>query len=509
MGMMMAVSFERYGRLYYLDPGGHEPKIGDKVLVATDGGPEVAECVWAPQWMSEDIGGLPVCAGLAATEDLERDEENRRRRAEGRLAARRLIREHGLPMKLIAVDFLSATNVFVVYFSAPHRVDFRALVRDLAARLRSRVELQQIGPRDEARLQGGIGPCGRDLCCATFLKDFEPVSVRMAKDQDLPGQPDAHRRGVRAADVLPEVRAPALPGLQEEGAAHGNAGRHAGGAGHRRGAQRAFRQRRRADGRRRQHLRLLGGQRLRLAQGLRVDSRHLTQFALSRAGRTADVTARPAPVPLGAIGDAFGGTLPAMDADAPLLRRLRDGDEQAFAALVERYHSSMLRLALSFVSSQAVAEEVVQDTWLAVLRGLDRFEERSSLRTWLFAILVNRARTTGVREARSVPVADAGPVVDASRFGPSGAWVVPPEHWIEEAENRVDAVKLSELLRAGLGGLPARQREVVLLRDVEGLSSAEVCDVLAISEANQRVLLHRGRSKLRSVLESELGGGPR
>ena len=125
------------------------------------------------------------------------------------------------------------------------------------------------------------------------------------------------------------------------------------------------------------------------------------------------------------------------------------------------------------------------------------------------SILVNRARTTGVREARSVPVADAGPVVDASRFGPSGAWAVPPEHWIEEAEDRIDAVKLSELLRAGLGSLPARQREVVLLRDVEELSSAEVCQVLAISEANQRVLLHRGRSKLRQVLETELGGGVR
>jgi cell fate regulator YaaT (PSP1 superfamily) len=189
MGMMMAVSFERYGRLYYLDPGSHEPKIGDKVLVPTDGGPEVAECVWAPQWMSEDVDGLPVCAGLATEEDLARDTDNRRRRAEGRLAARRLIRQHELPMKVIAVDYLSATNVFTVYFSAPNRVDFRALVRDLAARLRARVELQQIGPRDEARLQGGIGPCGRDLCCATFLKDFEPVSVRMAKDQDLPVNP--------------------------------------------------------------------------------------------------------------------------------------------------------------------------------------------------------------------------------------------------------------------------------------------------------------------------------
>jgi cell fate regulator YaaT (PSP1 superfamily) len=188
MGMMMAVSFERYGRLYYLDPGSHSPAIGDKVLVPTDSGPEVAECVWAPQWVSDEID-LPVCAGLAGEEDLSRDEANRRRRAEGRLAAKRLIREHELPMKVTAVDYVSSSNVFIVYFSAPHRVDFRGLVRDLAERLRTRVELRQIGPRDEARLQGGIGPCGRDLCCATFLKDFEPVSVRMAKDQDLAVNP--------------------------------------------------------------------------------------------------------------------------------------------------------------------------------------------------------------------------------------------------------------------------------------------------------------------------------
>jgi cell fate regulator YaaT (PSP1 superfamily) len=187
--MMMAVSFERYGRLYYLDPGPYSPGIGDRVLVPTDSGPEVAQCVWAPQWVSEDIGGLSVCAGLAGEEDLARDEESRRRRAEGRLAARRLIREHELPMKVTAVDYVGSENVFIVYFSAPHRVDFRALVRDLGGRLRARVELRQIGPRDEARLQGGIGPCGRDLCCATFLKDFEPVSVRMAKDQDLPVNP--------------------------------------------------------------------------------------------------------------------------------------------------------------------------------------------------------------------------------------------------------------------------------------------------------------------------------
>ena len=204
-----------------------------------------------------------------------------------------------------------------------------------------------------------------------------------------------------------------------------------------------------------------------------------------------------------------GATLPAMESDGELLRRLRAGDERAFVTLVERHNGAMLRLALSFVPSRAVAEEVVQDTWLAALRGLATFEGRSSLKTWLFSILVNRARTTGVREARSVPVADAGPVVDAPRFGPDGAWAEPPEQWIEEAENRIDAVKLAELLRVLLDTLPARQREVVLLRDVDELSSADVCDVLAISEANQRVLLHRGRARLRQALESELGGAPR
>ena len=194
-----------------------------------------------------------------------------------------------------------------------------------------------------------------------------------------------------------------------------------------------------------------------------------------------------------------------MEPDAELLRRLRAGDEQAFVVLVERYNGSMVRLAASFVPSRAVAEEVVQDTWLAVLRGLPAFEGRASLRTWMFTILVNRARTTGTREQRTIPVADAGPVVDASRFGPDGAWSAPPEHWIEEAEDRIEAEKLGGVLRVAIDGLPGRQRDVVLLRDVEGMSSAEVCDVLSISEANQRVLLHRGRGKLRQVLETELG----
>jgi len=187
--MMMAVSFERRGRLHYLDPGSHSPAVGDKVLVPTDTGPEVAECIWAPTWIDDEIGGLPVCAGMATEADLAQDERNRARRAEARVVARRSVREHDLPMKIIAVDYVAASGQLIIYFSAPHRVDFRALVRHLSSRLRAKVELRQVGPRDEAKLQGGIGPCGRDLCCSTFLKDFEPVTIRMAKDQDLPVNP--------------------------------------------------------------------------------------------------------------------------------------------------------------------------------------------------------------------------------------------------------------------------------------------------------------------------------
>jgi cell fate regulator YaaT (PSP1 superfamily) len=189
MGMVCAVSFERYGRLYYLDPGSYSPRVGDKVLVTTEDGPEVAECVWAAQWVDADTAGFPQLAGMATDEDMARDAEIRRRKAEARVAAKKLVREHGLPMKVVGVDHVPAANRTTIYFSAPHRVDFRALVRDLGATLRCRVELRQLSPRDEARVQGGIGSCGRDLCCATFLKDFEPVSIRMAKDQDLPLNP--------------------------------------------------------------------------------------------------------------------------------------------------------------------------------------------------------------------------------------------------------------------------------------------------------------------------------
>ena len=195
-----------------------------------------------------------------------------------------------------------------------------------------------------------------------------------------------------------------------------------------------------------------------------------------------------------------------MEADGELLPRLRSGDERAFVSLVERYQEQMLRLATSFVPSQAVAEEVVQDTWLAVLRGLDGFEGRSSLKTWLFRILVNQARTTGTKEHRSVPVPDPEPAVDPARFDAAGGWADPPEHWVEAAEGRLEAGKLADRLRALMDELPARQREVVLLRDVEELSSEEVCSVLAISDGNQRVLLHRGRSRLRQLFEDEFRG---
>jgi RNA polymerase sigma-70 factor, ECF subfamily len=193
------------------------------------------------------------------------------------------------------------------------------------------------------------------------------------------------------------------------------------------------------------------------------------------------------------------------DPDAQLLARLRVGDEQAFMLLVSRHRAAMLRLAAAYVPSQAIAEEVVQDAWLGFLRGLSRFEGRSSVRTWLFRILVNRARTAGSRERRSTAVADLGATVDAARFDASGTWASPPQAWTDLVEDRLVAQQMSDAVAAAMEDLPDRQRTVVTLRDVEGLTSEEVCSVLEITEANQRVLLHRGRSRLRQLLESEFG----
>lgn len=195
--------------------------------------------------------------------------------------------------------------------------------------------------------------------------------------------------------------------------------------------------------------------------------------------------------------------------DVSLVDRLRDGDEEAFVALVERYHVALVRLARAYVPNQAVAEEVVQDTWLGVMRGIERFEGRSSFKTWLFRILVNRARSTGERERRSVPldVGDHEPAVDPARFNAGGTWAEPPAPWTDEVEDRLTAIATVERIRAALEELPPGPRQVVLLRDVDGLSSAEVCTVLSISEGNQRVLLHRGRSRIRRLLEQEVGKG--
>jgi RNA polymerase sigma-70 factor, ECF subfamily len=184
---------------------------------------------------------------------------------------------------------------------------------------------------------------------------------------------------------------------------------------------------------------------------------------------------------------------------------VRAGEEQAFVELVSRYQTSMLQIARGYVASAALAEEVTQDTWLAVLRGLDGFAERSTFRTWLLRILVNRARSVGVREHRTVAVGDAVSAVDADRFDASGAWMAPPQHWVEESDERLLAQALAAPIGRALDVLSARQREVVMLRDVDGLSGHEVCEALDISEANQRVLLHRGRSRLRQMIEDELG----
>lgn len=194
MRSIMAVTFTPHGRLSYVDPGPFEIRVGDQVLVPTDAGPEVAQCVWAPEEVDGlDDDELPVCVGLAGPDDLERDEINRKRRAEARIVANRLIRRHKLPMKVVGVDWIDRSDDFdreaVIYFTAPGRVDFRVLVSDLARALNARIDLRQVGTRDAARLMGGVGHCGRDLCCATFLTELEPVALRIARDQHLSTNP--------------------------------------------------------------------------------------------------------------------------------------------------------------------------------------------------------------------------------------------------------------------------------------------------------------------------------
>jgi RNA polymerase sigma-70 factor, ECF subfamily len=190
-------------------------------------------------------------------------------------------------------------------------------------------------------------------------------------------------------------------------------------------------------------------------------------------------------------------------ADEQLLERLQSGDESAFADLVERYHSRLVRFAQGFVGDRAAAEDVVQETWVAVLRGVDRFEGRSSLQTWLFSIAANRGRSAHHKSRRSVPVDLTGPTVDTARFDAGGHWSDPPESW-DDVDARLDAAALVPVVREAIDELPDQQRQVVTLRDVEGLSSEDVCAVLSISAGNQRVLLHRGRARVRRALEEKV-----
>jgi RNA polymerase sigma-70 factor (ECF subfamily) len=202
--------------------------------------------------------------------------------------------------------------------------------------------------------------------------------------------------------------------------------------------------------------------------------------------------------------------------DARVIAALRAGDEKAFLALVQSLNAPMLRVASVYVSSRAVAEEVVQEAWLGVLKGLAAFEGRSSLRRWIFGIVTNCARSRGVREARSTPFSAMGPAeddepaVDPGRFLPPdhprwpGHWSQPPTAWAEDQILNKESVAVVD---AAIGRLPVTQREVITLRDVLGWSSEEVCESLGISEGNQRVLLHRARSKVRAALEKHFAAG--
>jgi RNA polymerase sigma-70 factor (ECF subfamily) len=191
-----------------------------------------------------------------------------------------------------------------------------------------------------------------------------------------------------------------------------------------------------------------------------------------------------------------------VDTDLELLTRLRNGDEEAFVMLVARYQQPMLRLARAYVPSRAVAEEAVQDTWMGVVKGLERFEGRSTFKTWLFRILINRARSAGSLEQRHATL-EPHHAVDPIRFDTNGQWADPVERWAE-TDDRLEAATWVPVLQSGLEDLPPRQRQVVVLRDMEGLSSDEVCDLLDIAAGNQRILLHRGRTRLREILEAQI-----
>jgi RNA polymerase sigma-70 factor (ECF subfamily) len=200
--------------------------------------------------------------------------------------------------------------------------------------------------------------------------------------------------------------------------------------------------------------------------------------------------------------------------EAVLVAALRAGDEDAFTALVRRHHTALCRVVRRYVPTDALADEVVQDAWVAVIKGLDRFEQRASLKTWIFHIAVNLAKTRGARERRTVPFSglggdepdDASPSVPPERFQREGDawpghWATPPRPW-QDPDRRLCALEARDHLRRAIADLPAVQQAVLTLRDVEGLGSDEVCELLDLSPGNQRVILHRARSRVRASLES-------
>jgi RNA polymerase sigma-70 factor (ECF subfamily) len=211
--------------------------------------------------------------------------------------------------------------------------------------------------------------------------------------------------------------------------------------------------------------------------------------------------------------------LPKSDDDGSLVERLRHRDEAAFNALLSRYHRATVRLAGTFVRSQAVAEEAAQEAWIAVLRGIDGFRGQCSFKGWLFQIVSNTAKRRALREARSIPLSALGaddddadePSVDPGRFHGSGRWEghwsAPPARWAEP-EERLLAGEVRALACKAIEALPPLQRQVITIRDIEGCTSEEACGILGITEANQRVLLHRARSRVRRALDAHLGGQP-
>ena len=199
--------------------------------------------------------------------------------------------------------------------------------------------------------------------------------------------------------------------------------------------------------------------------------------------------------------------------DAEIVAALKRGDQAVFADLVDAYSPGLLRMARMFVRDHAVAEEVVQETWIGVLRGIDRFEGRSSLKTWIFRILMNTAKTRGQRESRSIPFSAAAggdePSVDPDRFLDAshrfaGGWMLGPSEWPTPEEELLQGETRDAIL-AAIDMLPEAQRAVITMRDVEGFPADEVAEALGISDGNQRVLLHRARSKVRAAIEAHLG----